>query len=59
MIMVYIECGQLQREQEVTAQNSGLTALPSKESAGVLVSCWIRAIKVWILTAHEAAVLVV
>jgi hypothetical protein len=58
MILVNMECGQVQRGQEVAAQNSSLAELPSKESAGVLVSCRIRAIKVWILAAHEAAVLV-
>jgi len=33
--------------------------LPSTKSAGVLVSGGIGAVEVWILTAHEAALLVV
>jgi hypothetical protein len=44
---------------ELTGLRRGKVGLPSRDSASMLMPGWIRAIKVRILTAHEAALLVV
>ena len=59
MMMRDIEGEQWPLALELTGLRRDCMLLPSLRSATMLVSSWIGAIEVGILTAHEAAVLVV